>query len=294
PQKLNFSRLKLLRDVMEKNGDTQRAIWFNEFAWNASPADFPKDKLTWRRVSDEEQAKYTVDAIKLAQSWGWAGALNIWYFRQVGDITPDRSDYFFRMVDTDFTPRPVYHAVKDLSNALRTASAGTVQELNPAVSTMGRWSIRLAQEAQGGAMIQAASADARLSFTFEGTDATLIAATGPKGGRFLVTVDDKDPGLEKKDNQGRSIVDLAAQQAEFGKKFIVAKGQRGGAHTVKLEPVSVDQDLLVDAFEVENKPATGPAAVASEGGGLSLLFIGLAVLGVVGLGAGFMLRGNRR
>jgi hypothetical protein len=259
PKVLNFSRLKLLREVMERHGDHDRPIWFNEFGWNASPADFPQDRLVWRRVSDEEQAKYTVEAIKLARSWGWAGVVNIWFFRQVGDIPPERSDYFFRMVDTDFTPRPVYHAVRQLSETLRIAAPGTVQELHPAVITTGRWSLRLAPEASGGVMMQAASADARLSFTFEGTDAALVTTTGPKGGRFFVTVDDKDPNLPTKDGSGRSVLDLAAPQTAWMQKLPIARGLRPGKHTVTLEPAMppADSELLVDAFEVENNAAGG-------------------------------------
>jgi hypothetical protein len=30
----------------------------------------------------------------------------------VGDIPPSKAEYFFRLVDADFTPRPVYNAIK--------------------------------------------------------------------------------------------------------------------------------------------------------------------------------------
>jgi polysaccharide biosynthesis protein PslG len=110
---LNFSRVVLQRNIMEKYDDTRKAIWLNEYGWNASPASFPKSTLTWQRVSEEEQAAYTIRGLEKARNdWPWAGPLCIWYFRQVGNIPPERPDYYFRMVDADFTPRLVYEAIK--------------------------------------------------------------------------------------------------------------------------------------------------------------------------------------
>lgn len=113
PQKLNFRRVELLHDIAVKNGDSTKQVWFNEYGWNASPADFPADKLIWRRVTEQQQADYTVRGYKYARdNWSWSGVIFMWYFRQVGDITPDRSDYYFQMVTTDFKTKPVYDALK--------------------------------------------------------------------------------------------------------------------------------------------------------------------------------------
>ncbi len=110
---LNFRRVELLRQVMEKNGDSNKAVWFNEFAWNASPKEMAKEDLIWQRVTEQQQADWTVEAVQRAQrDWPWAGVFCTWYFRHVGDIAPSRSDYYFRLVDPDFTPRPVYNAIR--------------------------------------------------------------------------------------------------------------------------------------------------------------------------------------
>jgi hypothetical protein len=39
------------------------------------------------------------------------GVINIWYFRQVGDVPRDRPAYYFALVDPEFNPRPVYEAL---------------------------------------------------------------------------------------------------------------------------------------------------------------------------------------
>ena len=33
--------------------------------------------------------------------------------REIGDILPERSDYFFRLINVDFSPTPLYLAIKD-------------------------------------------------------------------------------------------------------------------------------------------------------------------------------------
>lgn len=110
---LNFQRVLLTRKVMERHEDTNKAIWFNEYGWNASPKDMPAEKLIWRRVTEKQQADWTVQGVaKARKEWPWAGVFLVWYFRQVGDISPDSSEYYFRLVDPDFTPRPVYRAIQ--------------------------------------------------------------------------------------------------------------------------------------------------------------------------------------
>ena len=112
--KLNFRRVELLREVMRRNGDEGKAVWFNEFGWNASPATMDPDRLIWRRVTADEQARYTLNAYRYAaENYPWAGVICMWYFRQVGDILPERSDYFFRLINVDFSPTPLYLAIKD-------------------------------------------------------------------------------------------------------------------------------------------------------------------------------------
>lgn len=113
PDRLNFQRFTLLHDVMGKNGDATRAIWFNEYGWNASPADMSPEKLIWSRVSREQQASYTVDGIQRARStYPYVGVVCIWYFRQVGDIPEAESSYYFDMVSPTFDLNPVYTAVQ--------------------------------------------------------------------------------------------------------------------------------------------------------------------------------------
>jgi hypothetical protein len=111
---LNFRRVELLRDIMVQNGDADRSIWLNEFAWNASPESLSEaEKNYWRHVSEATQAQWTVEGVQYARDhWPWAGVISIWYFRQVGDVPDDKAEYYFRMVNPDFTTAPIYDSVK--------------------------------------------------------------------------------------------------------------------------------------------------------------------------------------
>ena len=114
PGVLNFRRVEFVRELMVEFGLRNKPVWFNEYGWNASPADMHPAKLVWRRVPEETQAEWTVDGVRYALThWPWAGVFNLWFFRKpLEALQPDESEYYFRMVEPDFTPRLVYRAVQ--------------------------------------------------------------------------------------------------------------------------------------------------------------------------------------
>lgn len=114
PDVLNFRRVEFVREIMEEFGLHNKPVWFNEYGWNASPADMDPAKLVWRRVPEETQAEWTVEGVRYALThWPWAGVFNLWFFRKpLTSLQPDESEYYFRMVEPDFTPRLVYRAVQ--------------------------------------------------------------------------------------------------------------------------------------------------------------------------------------
>ena len=258
---LNFRRAELQRQIMERYGDEEKAIWFNEFAWNAAPAYFDEEDLIWERVSEEEQAEYTLRGIEWAQKeWPWAGAFNIWYFRQTGQqYAPDDAAYYFRMVDVDFTPRRVYDAVQDATAALFVAPPGHFEETNPAVAAEAGWHGLIAEEASGRATVGSDQPGASLTFTFRGHSVDLISRLGPQEGRLLATVDGRNVSGLPVDDQGRSYLDLYASSLEWQASVPIARGLAPGQHVLRLtvghgEPV-------VDAFEVNaGQPPPFPVA----------------------------------
>jgi hypothetical protein len=278
PEVLNFRRVELQREIMERYGDIDKAVWFNEYAWNAAPEYFDDDDLIWERVSEEQQAEYTLQGVEWARGeWPWAGTFSIWYFRQTGQqYRPDEAAYYFRMVDVDFTPRRVYDAVQDATGALFVAPPGHFEETNPAVTAEAGWQSVITEEASGQALVESASPDASLTFTFRGHSVDLITRQGPGEGRLLVTVDGRKVAGLPTDNEGRSYLDLFAPALKMQSRLPIAGGLAPGLHVVRLTVADGDQVLgNVDAFEVNaGQPPAFPV--------LPVALLGLALVVAVG------------
>jgi polysaccharide biosynthesis protein PslG len=119
PERLNFQRVALARQIMEQRGDADKAVWVDEYAWNAAPATMPAAQLVWARQAEDDQAAYTVRGYQFAREhWPWMGVMSIWYFRQPGSVPPTRADYYFRMVEPNFTLRPLYLRVREYALTL--------------------------------------------------------------------------------------------------------------------------------------------------------------------------------
>ena len=260
PRVLNFRRVLLLRAVMERNGDADKAIWFNEYGWNASPEDFPEDQLVWERVSEEQQAQFTVQGIEYARNnWPWAGVFNIWYFRQVGNIPPDRSDYYFRMVDVDFTPRLVYSAVEEATRAYqRPVGPGYYQETNPAVSLSGGWTAVIEPNASGQAQVVAEAAGSTATLTFAGENVDVIAPMGPDGGRLAVTLDGRRVDGLPRNDQGLSYIDLFSPIRRWQQRIPLVYQAEDGEHELQLtvlERANLASEgtlIGIDAFQISS------------------------------------------
>ena len=279
PMVLNFRRVELQRQIMEKYGDGDKAIWFSEYAWNAAPEDFPEDRLIWGRVSEAQQALYTVRGIEMArEQWPWAGVFGIWYFRQPGFIPPDRADYYFRMVDVDFTPRLMYLTVQEATKALGVAGPGYYQETNPAVKPDRNWQPRIESDASARAILESRTPGATLRFTFVGDEVDLVAWRGPAGCRLWVSLDGQPVRDLPHDAQGRSYRDLRSLISQWQTRVPLVRNAGPGTHTLELqvadEPAGV---CRVDGFVVSGSGEPSfpwlPVGLLSGGLVLSVLLL---------------------
>lgn len=261
PNELNLSRVVLLRQIMEKYGDGQKAVWFNEYGWNAAPESFPVGALVWGRVDEETQAQYTVRGIEMArEQWPWAGVFCIWYFRQVGQYPADEAAYYFRMVDPDFTPRRLYYAVKEVATVIPAAAPGFHEDTNPAVSADAGWNRILSPQLSGGGYLEATQPGASLTFTFKGQAVSLQAHKAPLAGRLIASLDGRNvPGLPT-DEQGRTVVDLYSSN-DYWTEIPVVRDAGSGTHTLQLtvaEKSNINSTGLIcgiDTFIVRNVPS---------------------------------------
>ena len=262
PRVLNFSRPLYIRDVMVRNGDAHKPIWLSEMAWNALP---PNSALppAYGQVSEAQQARYAVQAYyRLQSEWPWLGVASYWFLKQADDREREiNPQYYFRLLEPDFTPLPVYGALSDAARLSPVMYPGYHQEDHWAVAYAG-WEMVGDERAVLGAYQQATTDDAQASFTFDGTDLWLVVAHWPNGGWLEVLVDG-DPA---------QVIDQDMAEPNFGIKVPIARGLPQGQHEVHIRAW---HGAVIDGFIVDARRAW------SLGGalGASAVVVSLAVLG---------------
>jgi hypothetical protein len=144
PLVINYNRTEYIRDVMVRNGDAHKPIWISEMNSNAVPVGPAAESITgwgaYGQVSLETQAAWAPLAYERAQAeWPYVGVVNFWFFKPASDVDANQAYYYFRMLDPDFTPLPVYDAVKAYANQPPRMYPGTHQEDHWAVTWEGEW-----------------------------------------------------------------------------------------------------------------------------------------------------------
>ncbi len=274
---VNFSRPELLREIMVRNGDAAKPIWISELGWNVLPAGFPEEPR-YGRVVDGQQARYTVRGLeRIRQEWPWVGVVNLWYFRQPGNWLPTQQEYYFRMVDPDFTVHPVYQVVSEYIAGSRIVERGYRQDDHYALRYDPGWTAHVDGRASLGAYHQTEIAGSSLSFDFRGTDLDLITRTGPGEGSFWVEFDESpasDAQLPR-DAAGRYVLDLHAPAETWQTRVPLARGLSDGVHTVTLTVASrrgltaTSLPVTVDGLVVDRKPGP-PAGLLLAGAAIAL------------------------
>ena len=111
PTVINYGHNLFLRDLMVRHGDAAKPIWISEMGWNVAPEGIAP---AFGRVTEAQQARYAVGAYDRARAeWPWLGVNAYWFFKRPADWERDQAWYYFRMLEPDFTPLPVYHAVAE-------------------------------------------------------------------------------------------------------------------------------------------------------------------------------------
>ena len=249
PERTNFSRLLLVRELMERYGDAAKPVWISEYGWVALPDEWPGDRsTTWGVAVDEEtQARWTIEGIeRMRTEWPWVGAVFIWAFRWVEPTTdpvvvPAR---YFEVVDHDFTPRPVYLALKEWSPQQAIVTAGALPVKDGRITWAGEWR----DQTLGGREYRVANREGQTArVVFQGTDLRLRTRVGPAEGRIYATIDGQPvPGLSR--DEGGSYLSLRDSQVAFD-EVTLASGLRDGTHTLELRsgstgPVALDLLLI--------------------------------------------------
>jgi hypothetical protein len=242
----NFSRVLLIRELMVENGDANKPIWASEVGWNALPRDFDGFPY-YGRVSEELQAEYSAGAYQRAQmEWPWMGVMSYWFFKRPGDYEKDQAFYYFRMMEPDFSPLPVYYALKEQATTPPILGLGYHQEDHWALAYEGAWEDVADADAVLGGYRASSDVGDSLSFVFWGTDLSLVPVCRATSGQLDVVVDGR-----------RAQVDLSAPGTSYGTEVLLAGGLPEGTHEARLTVAGSPQgsgQVAIDGLIVRHSP----------------------------------------
>lgn len=255
PRVINFSRPLYVRDVMVRNGDAHKAIWLSELGWNAVPPESGIPPV-YGQVSPEQQGRYAALAYqRMEQEWPWLGVGFYWFFKQADEREKaSNPQYYFRMVEPDFTPLPVYQTMTEQAHQPPILYPGWHQANHWAITYSGDWRTETQPEATFGDLLRADEAGATATFTFEGSNLNLVVIPSP--GRLRVQIDEAAPVEFELNSESTRPQVNKCQEVSVGcqvSSINLAHTLPAQMHQVKLEVLS--GPVLLDGVVVENRPS---------------------------------------
>ena len=266
---LNFSRLILLHEVMQRHADEHKAVWASNWGWNALPAGWSGTRSIWGQTDEAAQAARTVSALERARTeWPWAGALMLENYQP--HAGHDDARWGFALVGQDGEPRPVFEAVAGWSRALpHAAPPGAYPADNSWTRYEGAWQV-------GPLAADIGAEGDRATFRFDGPSVALTVRRAPYRANVYVTVDGQPANALPSDREGRSYIVLYDDTSREA-TVPLATGLPPGEHTVKIVAEGGwDQWAIVDWRVGTQGPRDGLAWQ-------------LAVFGAAALGLGALL-----
>ena len=231
---LNFSRFTLLRQVMVRNGDAHKLLWAGNFGWNT------RDTSLWGKATPEQQVEYTLAAYHRALTeWPWAGPLALENYQP--PLPPDNPRWGFALVDSLGnptllgqalqSPTPLRFASGAIVSTLQSLPPGNYPAQQPSLRYDGEWEF-----SDLGADIPQDFENARIEFTFQGTDLALRVRRADYRAYLYVTIDGRPANLLPRDQRGAYLVLTSPDLQPQVNTLPVASGLADGVHTVVIQP----------------------------------------------------------
>lgn len=290
PQRLNFSRAILIRELMQAQGDGETAIWAGNWGWNSLPEGWSGLPSIWGQTTAAAQAAQTVAALERARrEWPWMGLMFLenWTPGPAATTAGDPRWGF------SIAGRPAAEALAAYLAAQPSGVAPPGFHLarpdDPAQVYSGAWEF----SPQYGADI-GQSGD-RVVFTFWGSDIGLRVRRADFRARLYATIDGQPANALPRDENGAALVLTSADPTEdFLSDEWVARGLAPGFHTLELTAARGWDQWALNGFAVAYRPeGLAPAWLQPALAVLGALLAGLAVLigrraewGAAGAGAG--------
>lgn len=103
PSRVNFRRIELLRDIMQRNGDGDKPVYITEAGWNDSPR--------WNQaVTPTQRIENTLQALDWVKDRDWIKVLALWVFSYPQATRTFADNWTF--VTDDLRPKPIYSEIQ--------------------------------------------------------------------------------------------------------------------------------------------------------------------------------------
>ncbi len=264
PTTVNFARPLYIRDMLVSNGHADKPIWISEAAWNPVPGPDEVPEIDARynfgQVTEEQAARYMVEAYQRQQEeWPFTGVMFYWFFKRATDFETNQSFYYFRMVEPDFTPLPVYGAMRDYTATLTpTLYKGVHQE--------DHWALTLpdgaeAVEVEGAQLGDAVQTDS-VSFIADGTE----VAVRWQGGEAITLYREGNVMETFASDDTTTYTDGDWHEVRVRLSWLAAP------HDVRIE--AADDTLLLDSVTVYDDSVRDVVIIAALGVVVMALLVG--------------------
>lgn len=273
PDRLNFRRAELLRQIMLRHGDSATPLWLSAFGWHSASGETAGP---WPSVDASTQATWAPAAMEWArQHWDWTAG-TAWAAWQP-DAPPDDPRWGFALVAADGQASATLGALSDWMRTLHPLGPGVWPFDAPAVEAEGGW--RLLSQAADPPR-DAALGNNRLSIPFEGATLALDVQRGPFWGFLDVTVDGQPANALPTDSDGRAnllLHDPLGQQAAV----VVARDLAPGPHVAEISASGGWEQWPLLAVRVANStPPRWPGWLVWTLGLGGMVLAGAGILGI--------------
>ena len=111
-----FTRVAQYRDLMVRNGEANKQIWFTEFGY-CSSATPPAGYEYCKYLSAQHQANFMVRAFNKARALDYVGGMIVWNLNFQVVVPQTDEKWGFGVLRDDWTPRPAYYALAQMPKA---------------------------------------------------------------------------------------------------------------------------------------------------------------------------------
>ncbi len=247
PDRLNFRRVELAREVMRRYGDADTPIWITGFGWNALSRPTP-----WKEVPAPIQRAYLARALAWAERHlPWSGPL--FWVHAYPNRPPAAAEWGFALWDPDGTPRPAWQALAALATRVVVPPGA---HAFPLPCPLAAPTCRPADTPVVLPLRTPATGE-RVTLPFRGTGLILEVTAGPHWQTLWVTVDGRPAPDLPRTTDGRAYLNLYRARATRV-RVLVAHDLPYGDHTLTLEGGPGDPVWALNALTVLPYPLTPP------------------------------------